>query len=86
MDTWQSKILNGDLTLAALHGKAGQFERLVGLVKSARYKVIDGGNISLKDLVQQPIRDRPRSATYPDAQFDVTWPTKYHSTTGTPQH
>jgi hypothetical protein len=58
----------------------GQFERLVGLVKSAMYKVIGGGNLSWKELQDAVILDievahNNRPLDY--VEDDVQQPTHY---------
>ena len=58
----------------------GQFERLVGLVKSAMYKVIGGGNLSWKELldvildVEVALNNRPLDYVEDDVQQPILTP------------
>ena len=58
----------------------GQFERLVGLVKSAMYKVIGGGNLSWKELqdvildVEVALNNRPLDYVEDDVQQPTLTP------------
>jgi hypothetical protein len=58
----------------------GQFERLVGLVKAAMYKVIGGGNLSWKELqdvlldVEVSLNNRPLDYVEDDVQRPILTP------------
>ena len=89
--TWLKKVMkdekvNGYLTKQDIEWRfnisrapwwGGQFERLIGLVKAAMYKVIGGGNLSWKELldvildIEVALNNRPLDYIEDDVQQPI---------------
>ena len=73
----------GNLTLVTPRGGGGQFERLIGVIKNAMYKVVGGGVLTWDELsevlldVETQINRRPLSYVKDDVELPIFTPSKF---------